>query len=437
VPDQQDYRTYIDIYQSPTTVAIQYKVPMWCEKHWKLMDRSWALLGRAGNRLINVSASARTQLGEEHSMITWVKKPSGGFDFDFKVFDRYVKMAVKHCKRIDHVALHLFFVSGWNGAPSKQENKVSVRDPKTGKLSYLQVPAFGTEDSKKFWKPYLRAVYARLAKIKPGLEDSMCLGILNDGTGAPAVFKAFDEIWPGKGPAKWMRGCHIPTRHSKPYGLRGGGQVVLHEFCYGGGVPKPVLHESHNYPGVIYFRFGYNHGPRQPLYSCRTFPIYSLARGSRGLGRVCLDFWPVNKAKKKHEVQGDSMQDIINRYPESTCRQRRPVITKLGYPGPEGATPTLRLEAMIEGTQEAEAAIMLSEAAAKHSGRLGADLTARAKKALADYIADKNKAWGQTRGGGLRVAFHVDHYGWQEVSARLFKTAAEVARKLGLNGKRK
>jgi hypothetical protein len=206
--------------------------------------------------------------------------------------------------------------------------------------------------------------------------------------------------------------------------------VVLHEFCYGGGVPNPVLHESHNYPGVIYFRFGYNHGPRQPLFSCRTFAEYSVARGARGLGRVCLDFWPVNPAKKTHEKQGDSMQDIINRYPESTCRQRRPVITKLACPGPKGAEPTLRLEAIIEGTQEMEAVILLSEAAARHSARLGPDLAARAKKVVEDHLRMKNLAWSQLRGGQLRVAFHVDHYGWQEVNRRLFATAAEVSKKL-------
>lgn len=110
LPDPKDYRTFASIYQSPDTVAMQYKVEMWSEQHWKLLERSWELLGRAGNNVAVVHAVEETQFGNPQSTIFWVKKPDGSYDWDFTAFDRYLKMAIKHCGRIDHVALQMVHV---------------------------------------------------------------------------------------------------------------------------------------------------------------------------------------------------------------------------------------------------------------------------------------------------------------------------------------
>ena len=47
----------------------------------------------------------------------------------------------------------------------------------------------------------------------------------------------FAEIAPGIG---WTRGCHSTTYALAPYGLKGGGKVAYHEFCYGGGIADPA-----------------------------------------------------------------------------------------------------------------------------------------------------------------------------------------------------
>ncbi|MHC4917735.1 MAG: glycoside hydrolase domain-containing protein, partial [Planctomycetota bacterium] len=61
LPDSQEFRTFISLYQSPTSVALQYKVEMWSEEHWKLLEKSWELLARAGNKIANVHAIEQTQ----------------------------------------------------------------------------------------------------------------------------------------------------------------------------------------------------------------------------------------------------------------------------------------------------------------------------------------------------------------------------------------
>ncbi len=433
VPDPRDFRTYVDLYQSPTSVALQYKVKMWSEEHWKLLDASWKLLGRAGNKLAIINAAEETQFGNPRGMIYWVKKPDGSYDYDFTHFDRYMKMVMKHCGKLDHVGVQVWHVgnihktgSGWGVSKLDQKVTVTLKDPKTGKLESLKVPVFATEEGKKFWKPFLAATDARLAKM--GLKGTLCLGILMDALPSPKLFQMFDDIWPGGGPSKWMRGCHVSTSATKPYPCKRGGPglIVLQEYCYGGGVRNPKFGEARNYPGAYYFRA--SNEDRVSLSMYLTFADFCLAKGTKGIGRICLDYWPVLANKRNPRWK----TTVINRYPNSDCMQRRPTITHMSWPGPKGALPTARLEALIEGVQEGEAVIVVAEALEKHKAGLGTALAEECAKLLKDRDHYRRLAWSQyeNRSYGWPV-LHPQHYGWQELSKRLFTCAGKVSKKLG------
>ncbi len=424
VPDPRDFRLFVDLYQSPESVAMQYKVEMWSEEHWKLLEKSWELLGRAGNKLVVVHAAEETQFGNPRGTVYWVKKPDGSYDYDFSVFDRYLEMAKRHCGKLDHVAVQVWHVgntmktgSGWGTSPLDQKVTVTVKNGSG--LESLRVPAFATEESRKFWKPFLAAVDRRIRD--EGHGDALCLGILWDSIPKGALFKTFDEIWPGGGPSRWMRGCHVATSSTGPYPAvkRGPGQIVLHEYCYGGGVRNPRFGEARNYPGVYYFRASNEHRVALSLYL--AFGDYSLWKGTKGVGRICLDNWPVLKGKQGRLV------DIINRYPYSDCMQRRPTISQMSWPGPEGAMPTMRLEAFIEGIQASEAVIVIAEALEKHRAKLGSDLAAKCEKLLADRSKARLLAWSQHENRSYgNVVLHPTSQGWQELSKRTYQLAAEV-----------
>ncbi|MHC4914981.1 MAG: glycoside hydrolase domain-containing protein [Planctomycetota bacterium] len=426
VPDPKDFRTYVDMYQSPTSASMKYKVPMWSDEHYNLMETSWKLLGRAGNRLVITHLVAETQYGNEESTFRFIPQADGSYKYDFTDFERYVKMALEHCKRIDHVAVSVWHCGGWSGRKADSRHAITVQDPKTGKRSAVPLPTIGTPEAEKILKPALAAVYAKLKEM--GLEKQMCIGHVCDSTAPADVLKSFDRIWPGEGKAKWMRGCHIASRARDVYDLKHGGRVVLHEYCYGGGVDKPVLHEARKYPGVFYFRAGYVSGEhRMPLSLYRTFGEAAMAKGTKGIGRVCLDMWRVYERGKK-PGKGDAYNDVYNRYPHSSIAQRRPTISRMGWPGPEGAMPTLRFESMIEGVQDLEAMIYMSEAVAKHGGRLGPELTKKCQQLLADRRQYLLLAWIEY---AKPVTVHPHHHGWQELSRRTYRLAAEVAKKLG------
>jgi hypothetical protein len=156
----------------------------------------------------------------------------------------------------------------------------------------------------------------------------------------------------------------------------------------------------------------------------RTLAEQSLFRFNQGVGRVCLDFWPIAGLKADSNAQGS----IYNRYPFSSCAQRAPALFHLSWPGPRGAEATARFEAFAEGIQLAEADIAVSEAVDAHEAELGAELARECRALLVErlwYLHSRDRQdWG-------KVYFRMDHRDWQELDRRLFECAAKVGAKLG------
>ena len=49
-PDTPDYRTWIELMQSPDTLAMEYDVSLWSERHWELIAQSMRYIGEIGSR---------------------------------------------------------------------------------------------------------------------------------------------------------------------------------------------------------------------------------------------------------------------------------------------------------------------------------------------------------------------------------------------------
>jgi hypothetical protein len=416
--DPKNYRTYVGVYQSPTSLALQYKVPDWSEEHWKLMEKSFALLGRAGNRLVNVPVVDQTQFGNDDGMIYWVKKPDGSYDYDFKIFDRFMDLAQKHFA-LEFVALHVWHSGGWETRAANQKNTVTVIEP-SGERRHVQVPVFGTEESKNFWKPLLDAVQTRL--VKRGLENALILGILSDGTAPKEVFAAFNEITPGG--ARWMRGCHGGTYSEKPDPLPGGGVTVLHEFCYGTPLelakPLAPYWKQRHWPGTDYERMS-GHEQVAALTWYRETGMTALMRRTRGVGRICLDFFDVLAKPSAGGGGVGNVLSIYNRWPHSSCAQREPSLKRMVWPAPDGPETTLRYEAFCEGIQYAEALIVVSEALDRKAEELGPERVEQYRRLLTEM-------WRREVRVGGAAPLRPNHEGWQTLVKQLFDAAAECAK---------
>ncbi len=417
VPGPREMRTHVGIFQSPTTLAMHYKVKLWSEEHWKLMDRSFAMLGEVGNDLVNIPVSNQTQFGNDEGIVYWVRKPDGSYDYDFSVFDRYIALAKKHLGVPRYVALHVWHAGAWKTKPADEKNEVTVFDRKTGEREAMQVPVFGTPASEKFWTPVLHAIRKRLAA--QGMEKSICLGVLSDGTAPPEVFAMFARILPEAG---WTRGCHSTTFAKAPYNLKGGGKCSYHEFCYGLGLSDPrkklpAIHAMTG-PGAAWFRGEKDY--RLPPFIYRTIPERGLFCETSGIGRLGLDLWSVpfetGKGKPRWRV-------LFNRWPHSSVAGHGdPTLVGLADAGDDGPRHSLRFELLREGLQESEALIAVSEALAKHSAKIGPKLTAECRALLVERIDVCRVTQGISE----------DFYaGWQDRSRRLYDLAARVAARTG------
>ncbi len=421
-PDPKEFRTFVGVYQSQTSPAMQYKVGEWSEESWKYIDRSLEMLGQIGGKAIHVPVVDRTQYGNDEGSVIWIRKEDGTFEHDYSRLERYVKLAKQHLGTPDYVVLYIWHAGGWSDRGTKQQNTVTVLDKKTGKREHMQVPEFATPESKAFWTPVLTHIKDFLAK--EGCEKAMCLGTLSDSTGPKEVFTMFNEIVPD---LAWHRGCHTVGGTKGPYYLFDKtARVVLHEHCYGmslplpyGENPLPAMHRLRGTPATAYYRL--QNLDYQSLLVFRTMPERALEMGKQGIGRICLDFW---------EVMPKSNADyntVFNRWPFSTCSQREPTCFRLAWAGPEGAEPTARFEALREGLQESEAVIVLSQAAA-NADKVGPELAGKCRKLLIERLWAN---WALINLRWQHYNFKTTHAKWQDLNRQLFELAGEAESKLG------
>ncbi len=412
LPAPGKFRTCMSIYQSPESVAMQYGVPLWSEKHWGLLEESFKLLSYVSNRLLVVPLVTRTQFGNDESMIPWIKGADGGYKYDFKVYDRYAALAAKHCN-IKVISYQVYLSHGWTAPGPDKPTFVTVVDPATGKREPMKLPAYGTAEAEKLWKPFIAELKKHQAKTGFDKKFIAVLGITQDGGVHRGVADFFNKLWPEAG---WHYGAH-----NRPTRKRAGGKVFgFSEYLY---VPwaipslaKGRRHGWRNAPLVLMCqRISDRH---QLSMVMRTMAERALLLGDNGAGRMCLDYWPV-----KGSTRFSATVNLFDRWPASACGQRQPQVSYLSVPGKKGALSTIRIEALREGLQEAEARIFVEEALVDK--KIAGELAAKAWKLL-----DERAEFCRLVHSNRKPIRFTCGAGWQRRSARLYHLAAEVAGKL-------
>jgi len=102
LPKPQDWTYYLNIWQDPTTVARAYKVKVWSEEHWSLLEKFARNYAAHGMKSIMTHIIYDPWDGvrgyASDAMVEWKypgefkKGGSSKFVWDFTVFDRYVEL---------------------------------------------------------------------------------------------------------------------------------------------------------------------------------------------------------------------------------------------------------------------------------------------------------------------------------------------------------
>jgi hypothetical protein len=75
--ESQNWRTWIEMVQSPDTLALEYDVPLWSDRHWAMIAKSFQLIRPTGSRVVYVPLLRDTNQGNAESMVRWVRQTDG------------------------------------------------------------------------------------------------------------------------------------------------------------------------------------------------------------------------------------------------------------------------------------------------------------------------------------------------------------------------
>ena len=436
-PDTKAFTALANVMQSPETVAIRYGVKPWSEEHWKLLDRTFAYLGEVAPKVVFVPLVAQTNMGNEFSMVRWVKAPDG-WTHDFTIAEKYLDLAVKHWGKIPVVCLYVWTPTMGGGGFAKivdlPKNKrpmhFTVLDPKTGAMSTEQGPDLGTPESVPFWQPVFDGMRERLAAR--GLEKSIAVGMGSDRVPSKQALEDLGVVAPEAGWVIHAHGRYTSFPKGKP--------LALDASVWG--VKGPFLSTYRRYkPGwantvmsTVFPRYGA--GSMGHVRTVSPIGVYHaasecyLASGYNGIGRVAADFWAVLPGKRGKTT-------ILSRYPS----WQRPGVPTMGhgvllYPAKEGAVATVRFEALRLGVQEAEARVFVERAIRDKEKRakLGDELAKRVQALLDERVQAIMDA-KRDRSVMYSIATDASWLGYAQAAPgrarRLFDIAAEVAKKLG------
>ncbi len=423
LPDSQSFRVHVGAVQSADSVAMRYDVPMWSEKHWALLEKSFALLGQVGNDTVHLQLIRRTNFGNEHSMLRWIKQEDGSWKHDYGIIERYLDLAVRHLGKPRVVCLQCWdsYCGGmWMFAKADSKGKgvgFTILDPKTGRLEEGVGPEYGTPELREFWKP----VFAGLREVlrKRGLEGAMMVGIAHDSRPSKATVEDLAALLPG---VPWEMRSHPDIRelHGQPVGYL--------STVWGTPPVTPTLlaqPRKHGWNNPYLINSYWRKRNASPLPKYRNLPDEMLTVGFRGVGDLGADFWPVLK-----DGHGRLRTPLFGRFPESRWQaalEMHNTDPALLAPGRDGAVPTVRFEMLRAGLQESEARIAVEKVLVdpKLKSQIDRKLVERAFALLDERnwmlaaVGDNGPGWPWFLPGA------------QERSGRLYELAAEVARAAG------
>ncbi|MFW5871420.1 MAG: glycoside hydrolase domain-containing protein [Verrucomicrobiota bacterium] len=436
MPDPADYNVALDLIQSPESVAMQYDVPFWSDEHFALLDHTFGHLSKLGDKTLYVTAVRRTHFGNEHAMVRWVRDDEFELQPDLSIVEKYIDTALKRMGSINGIILYAWEPpysqghAGGTGRAGRVHDRpmlYTLYDPETGENQAARGPAWGTDESREFWKKLNVAMKAMLKKR--GLEDSLLFGLAGDHR---PTKQAMDDMKTGLQDPEWAVHSHYYCDKWKGYSM--GLTVALWGVKYSPADPSKGLGFGWSNPHwVCYYPRGMSISRSTPVeYRTKLEKRVGAIRGRKpiqtksgikGLGRLGADFWSVLK-----DSRGRPRGSLAGRYPETAWGQLNLNfgMARILGPGKSRPVPTIRSEALREAVQEVEARIYIEKALLDANGPqlLGKDLMERCRSALNERI---------------RIFLHAEGEGeawfissnWRERAERLFALAAEVSGKYG------
>ncbi len=401
LPAPQDYRTWIDFIQSPDTLALEYDVPLWSDRHWELIASAFEQMRYSGNSMLYVPLICRTNFGNEQSMVRWIDKGEGKYEHDFSILDKYLEVAEKHLGKPKKVVFIVWDVcmsenslkrSLWGdshgGAPTREGReellgkgpRVTKVNPANGETEMIFLPRYEEEGGKAAWKPLWTELSKRM-KAR-GLDKTMSLGVLSDLWPSKEEVTALNEI---AGGLPWVSQSHpnalkgeTSSDNKKLHGLAAINYAAhVYNQTYQVNPDLGRLYGWRNDAMTLHYLRGGDLNMGSSI-DIRMLTGLNITGGQRGSGRLGGDLWPVLK-----DNRGRRKGKVYHRYPENNWRNLD-IGSWFLAPGANKVLGTARLENLVEGIQESEARIYIESVLLDDAQRqkIGKPMAEKAQKLL-------------------------------------------------------
>lgn len=342
----RSWTTWVNLLQSPESVAGLYGVPRWSDRHFALMEKSFALMARGGNDVLGVLAVGQTVFGDDPLVL--FRREGGRFVPELSYLERYLRLYGRHCGPPRILALHVwsygFYERGYGrdgGRAEKRADVIPVVEACGGRLVPVEMPIFGRPGTEETWRAVIEGVRAVLARLGWS-ETKLLLGAGGDTWPAPETVAFFQAIDPALQWRVLTHGCGCPKWGPTPLErTQPNGMVVGYLE-----IARRVGSKRQRVPGhpvVCNSRDKVGANPRTYL----SLPAVTGATGYEGICWKGIDYWTyTNEAGEKlrplnHYVHFGNMVG-------STPRA-------MAAAAAEGAVATVQYEMLIEGLQALEA----------------------------------------------------------------------------------
>jgi|GEM_PF-1379960 len=347
VPPPGRGNVWVNVLQSPESVAAHYSVPLWSDRHFELMRPSLELAGRLGNRVLGVSAVARSVFGDDPLIVFRAER--GRHVPELKFLRRYLSLYDRSAPPPAFLSINVWSygmdTKGWGrdgGSTVSRAETIPVHVLRGERLVPAELPMYGREGTEELWRDVFAQVRALLGELK-WTGTRLLLGTGGDHWPGDQTAAFFAKVAPGVGWRVLTHGCGCPKwgpsadKRTQPNGM------VVDYLEMARRLPNGRW-SSDAHPVTCNSRDDVGSAPA----SFRALGGVSiLGFGYDGFCWKGMDYWT-------YTAPGGTRRNALNSYVHfgnmvgGTPRA-------MAAPGPRGAVATQQIEMLREGTQECEA----------------------------------------------------------------------------------
>ena len=351
LPPPKEWKFHLDLWQHPYSIAKVCDVELWSDEHWESMRPYAEMLADAGQKVITTSVNEtpwanQTEYGFD-SMIRWKKKTDGAWEYDYTVFDNYVRFMMN--MGIDK-QINCYSLIPWTA-------QLVYWDEATARNGAVKIEP-GSKAFVEMWTPFLKDFHSHL-------EEKGWHQITNfamdecDAEDMRKMLDLMDELAPDFGIAL--------ADNKKSYNLFPGHIKDLSVSFTSGSIDKEDLEyrKSRGYVSTYYVCCA-DEFPNTFTFSPPADAVYlgwyTTAAGFDGLLRWSFTSWvedPLHDSRFQSWPAGD---------------------TYMVYPG---ARSSIRFERLVEGIQDAEKIRILRDTFEKDGTETGRSKLKRLNETVA------------------------------------------------------